>query len=806
MRPYLAILIDSFWEAIGNKVLWALLIAWSLVLAALVPFGFITETSYQLSNSDIREHDDALEKLSDAARGRETKALRAVVAKLSPEFRDDLKKLDTQETADSQQIKPSRLVKELNRVLEVKDLYAEDAFPLPEVSSKREELEPLLEADSETLSDLDLQQLNRELLQIALPREIARARGEQLWIGYGSLKIGEPLPFSRRAIKENIEPLFFGLVIKLGLGVLAILIAIIVTSPIVPDTFRSGSLHLLLSKPISRVYLYLAKFFGGTIFVFVNISYVLIGLYFIAGMRFGFWNSGLLACIPLLVFVFIIFYTVSCLAGLLWGNPIVCIVACMVFWLFCFALGTAHDAILGQLEVVSQLGRIDAIEDDVLSVNGSGELKVWNQEYSVWQPAIDARSFGRSRTFGPVYDADRNQIVAKTFNGFSRGSDRSLSLIPLARPDSEKEPSDVAEEDATDATAEKTEPRDNGDEADEEKVDSATTARKIPRWLSDQGPALPEQLFDLFQFSDGLIAICRGGIFRLDAAQLSYVKQERNDVFGFKVPWLKAAGFVEVTPEGYFIDQNTTASVTTDRSGLIIYSSGGLDLLRYQDKKFELAASTKMDGEGNGREAASVVMNENYCVVARDGLPLTILDPQLADASTFELPEKTKVRHIAWRPGTNLLAIISHTGELLQLDCDSRTLETLSVPFSGSYTTMRWLDGDRLWAGVKPNRAVLLNATTGEIERSLTPQATLFENIFRWVIKPAYYVNPKPAALDNTMTYLLSGNKTQSLDIVANNLETAQVELDIWQPIITNLCFVIVMLGIGCIYVVRKEF
>ncbi len=53
MKPYFAILIDSFWEAVANRVLWVLLIGWTLVLAGLAPFGYVTERSFKLVSSDI---------------------------------------------------------------------------------------------------------------------------------------------------------------------------------------------------------------------------------------------------------------------------------------------------------------------------------------------------------------------------------------------------------------------------------------------------------------------------------------------------------------------------------------------------------------------------------------------------------------------------------------------------------------------------------------------------------------------------------------------------------------------------------
>ena len=69
------------------------------------------------------------------------------------------------------------------------------------------------------------------------PLELAQPRGEQLWIGYAGFKIGDPLPISRRQIKQFFEPVLLAGIIKFGLGILAVFIAIVVTSPMIPETF-----------------------------------------------------------------------------------------------------------------------------------------------------------------------------------------------------------------------------------------------------------------------------------------------------------------------------------------------------------------------------------------------------------------------------------------------------------------------------------------------------------------------------------------------------------------------------------------
>ncbi len=793
MKPYIAILIDSFWEAVGNKVLWALLIGWTLILCALAPFGYITERSYRFSGFDVAKRGPIIEKLARGAKGQGVADIQAVARQLDPDFAKRL-----QDSVDSEssgrKVSDRDLAKELNKVLESTQLYSEEAFP---TAARRPRLEPLLAQAPESMSSENLQQLNRELLQLAFPLELNRPRGEQLWIGYAGFKLGEPLGIGRREISMFVEPLLLNSIIKLGLGVVAIFVALIVTSSVIPDTFRSSSLHLLLSKPISRVWLFLWKFFGGCIFVLVNITFVLVGLFLIAGFRFDLWNYGLLACIPLLMFVFVIFYSVSALAGLLWGNAIVCVVSCMIFWLFCFSMGFMRDIIRPQVEVNQQISRVREVGPHVLAVNEQGGLGVWNSKFAVWQPAIESGMQGQSRTFGPIYDPERQLIVVKSFFrtpfGELRGPSRKLSVIRLqASTESEAAESAVA---------------DNPTEI--EQASSLDEARERSMWNSDPGPDLPEQLFDLLEMNRSLIAVCRGGLYKLDFGKLDVPGVEQESVFGIKIPWLNERAFETVTPPEFYLADNTSASVLAEGNGLVIFSSGKLDVLRPGEEKLVVEHSNTLSDagiEGDGTEASLVQMNSNFCVLARDGRPVTLLNAELELLGEVALPGSMKARQLAWIPGTDQISIVTHTGELLKLDCQSRQLTPLDIPYAGSLTSIQWVDGQRAWVGAMPNRAYLINVTERKVEQSCAPRSTTFEMIYSWIINPLYLVNPKPSALDNTMAYLLSGEKTMTTQLVTRDLEAAQVELQVWQPIFSNLAFVIVIIGASCIYVARKEF
>ena len=101
---------------------------------------------------------------------------------------------------------------------------------------------------------------------------------------------------------------------------IGLLIAILVTANMVPETFEPGSLNLLLSKPISRWGLYTAKFVGGCVFIALCAGYLFLGVWVWLGLAMEVWDRAILLSIPLYVIVFAIYFSVSAFVGLLWRR------------------------------------------------------------------------------------------------------------------------------------------------------------------------------------------------------------------------------------------------------------------------------------------------------------------------------------------------------------------------------------------------------------------------------------------------------------------------------------------------------
>ncbi|MEZ6080619.1 MAG: hypothetical protein R3C56_34575 [Pirellulaceae bacterium] len=74
---------------------------------------------------------------------------------------------------------------------------------------------------------------------------------------------------------------------------------------------------------------------------------------------------------------------------------------------------------------------------------------------------------------------------------------------------------------------------------------------------------------------------------------------------------------------------------------MIVFSSGNLDHLAFDGSRLSIVNSGKLDGDGT--EATLLAMNEKFCVVARDGKPLQILDARLQPLSELTLPNKQQV-------------------------------------------------------------------------------------------------------------------------------------------------------------------
>lgn len=123
------------------------------------------------------------------------------------------------------------------------------------------------------------------------------------------------------------------------------LLAVVITAAFIPNIMAKGALDLLISKPVGRVWLLVCKFIGGLTFMFLITAFAVGGVYLMFGIRVGVWTPHFLAAIPLLTLQFAILYSVSTLVGVLTRNTLVAILGTIAAWFILFTFGSMDSSI-----------------------------------------------------------------------------------------------------------------------------------------------------------------------------------------------------------------------------------------------------------------------------------------------------------------------------------------------------------------------------------------------------------------------------------------------------------------------------
>ena len=167
------------------------------------------------------------------------------------------------------------------------------------------------------------------------------SRTRRIWahepsIFFGAVPIevlNAPLSFQLFVLAQNV--LSFG-------AWIAILVGVVITSFFIPTMCAKGTVDMLLVKPIRRWMILLYKYVGGLTFIFLNSMFALVGMWLMLGLRTGVWAHGLILLVLTLTFFFAILYSISTFVGVLTKSTIASIIVTIAAWAICFSIGLTH--------------------------------------------------------------------------------------------------------------------------------------------------------------------------------------------------------------------------------------------------------------------------------------------------------------------------------------------------------------------------------------------------------------------------------------------------------------------------------
>lgn len=783
MRQYFAIIKDSFRAALASRVLYLLLALITIFLLAIAPFHYRENASWKLVwQSDVKDPAALVERLLERKDDANHPGMQRIWQRLPEKLKQNLTADSRKKDDDRKNRKAMRtfgmqqnLIEALNDIIRDPEFYRESDWQQTRASSEEKELALALAESFDTDAS---RRLNRLLVGKAFGSAISRPRAVSLAAWYGPWPFGLlDVPSSRQRLAAQLGQIIPGYLDKFVLSI-GLAVALLVTASIIPETFEPGSLNLLLSKPISRSGLFLAKFAGGCVFISLCATYLFAGLWLWLGLAIGVWQNAILYSIVLYIIVFGIYYSVSAFVGLVTRSTILSVVVTILFWATCFAIGTTYGILNTRMQN-SRIISLLATENSVLQLNRSSQIRRWNEASKAWE------------SVGSPKDKE---------------AEMQMGMASFIAPfDAAPQPLGISQDPASGRVI----------VGDVSMTNPLTFNRQPIRMANDDkspfkvaGKKFPTMTSQVVSGKDGLLMVTEQGKFYRFAAEspesdndqrllreLKIVSAEESDDPPQPIanlgPWAIAAN--RVTGE------------------LAAYSQGKLWILKPSADSLVMLRSASIDIQTDAEMSCLLSFGGPHVVMTMGNGEILLVD---ADSLTIENRSKPVPRYpvdqIASTDDGSRFFMLFGDRRLRVFDPASPEATPLaSVAGQGSISAFSINAQDQLVVADRMDRVTRYRLPNLTKDQTLAPPGNWLENLFRYAVRPLYRMWPKPGEFYKTVAWLSTFDATDAADEVNSqniDLRTQPRHENPWSPLTSGLAFMAVMLVLSCVYFSRKDY
>jgi ABC-type transport system involved in multi-copper enzyme maturation permease subunit len=815
MRPYFAIIVDSFRAAFASRVLYILLAIITLLFLAIAPIRLTETLDWKLGYfAHMPNPDSVVERLIEKGKSGRTKSVERVWNQLSPETQATVTKLyeslDDSGNKDDKGRREQRrfaekcfpLVDELNEMIADRDFFRPDDWGKYSINSEAQEL---IDQGVQSLSEDRVKRLNRLLLSKALPA-LSKPTGSTMTIYYWMYTYDPYWTFtaSKKTVTDVVSGLTTVLFDKFLLSI-GLFIGIFVTANVIPQTFNPGSLNLLLSKPITRSGLFISRFVGGCTQVAICSVYLFVGTWLWLGLGIGFWERAFLWSVPIYIFVFAIYYSVSAFFGLLYRSPILSVVMTVVFWAVCYSVGMSHLVIHGRMQNDRIYDPI-VMGDKAMALDGFGNAVVWDSAANDWSVAAEPKMFG-----GPEM---KNQIAMNQW------------LITLKRRPYQMRPVIAGKDQQVYAGLTAIFPPQEGTYRDHKAVVGSLTESRLAV-VGD----LPRNAISMFSVDDGIVVVNKSGRFDLWDVRRKAVENKPNAnaklgsigtlagkfSSGDSPSKVSSLKLIPMGPEKPVRLSNTFSvamNAATQEIAVHRYDDETHSIVVYKvepnesgAKQYVESRSATIDiGTDQKMKCCLAFADNTIVVVAGNGQLVTVdattMKP-IADVGSIET--KCGLETMAYSDDGKWVAMMFANQKLWLMDVDDdRKLVQPKIGGQGNVSSVSFDAQSRLCVIDRENRLTVYDPSTLAVEKRFAPADGLFEMIYRYAIHPIYRVFPKPGEFYKITSYLSSARDAQndrSVDLIGDPIEQNPLG-----PLWSGLGFMVLMLALSCVVFHYKDF
>ena len=139
--------------------------------------------------------------------------------------------------------------------------------------------------------------------------------------------------------------IYSNFLVTIWLAWVATILALISTCSIFPEFVSEGSIELSLSKPITRIRLFMMKYLVSMLFVMLQVSIFCLGIFLCVGLRLGEWNWMIFVAIPIVSLFYSYLFAVTVLVGMMTKSGIAALLVTGVFWMTLFSVSVSEGAL-----------------------------------------------------------------------------------------------------------------------------------------------------------------------------------------------------------------------------------------------------------------------------------------------------------------------------------------------------------------------------------------------------------------------------------------------------------------------------
>jgi ABC-type transport system involved in multi-copper enzyme maturation permease subunit len=150
------------------------------------------------------------------------------------------------------------------------------------------------------------------------------------------------------------KSLFSWLGVGFWLSFIGTILGLVSTAGLFPDFMAGGSIDLYLSKPISRLRLFITKYIGGLLFVTLQMTVFAAASFLLLGIRGHSWEPAVFLSIPLVVLMFSYLFSFCVLLGVMTRSTIAALMLTILFWFILWAAQKA-ETVVTALQTASDL-------------------------------------------------------------------------------------------------------------------------------------------------------------------------------------------------------------------------------------------------------------------------------------------------------------------------------------------------------------------------------------------------------------------------------------------------------------------